>query len=101
MNKEDQVLFGKFKGETWKNLLSSEDGIKWGDWWSETHSKGPYANRENKQKNVWREWRGLQSLDTRQHSVGFDPREMYEILDRIESKIDSLVPPEAEGWIHE
>ena len=54
MEKTDRILFGKFKDLTWNDILTSKEGIEWGDWWSSTHSKGRYANRENQMKNVFR-----------------------------------------------
>lgn len=101
MEKTDEVLFGKYKGLLWKDLLSSDEGRQWGDWWSETHSIGKYANRENKMKNIWREWRGLTLLDTRVQTVGFNPVELFKKLDIIEKKIDTLIPQETEEWTHE
>ena len=104
MEKNDELLFGKFKGSTWAILLDSEEGTQWGDWWSTTHSKGPYKNKENQMKNVWRGWRGLEPVDTRNQIVGFDAQELYRRLDVIEGKLDTLLnkeSPEEEIWAHE
>ena len=104
MNKEDIVLFGMFKGKTWDDLLLDHNGTVWGDWWSGTQSKGAYANRENKMKSIWREWRGLEPIDTRKLTIGLNSKELYEKLDRIEAKLDSLIEEQKEPdeeWTHE
>lgn len=102
MEKTDKILFGMFKDSTWEEILSKTKGIAWGDWWSGTHSKGPYANKENKMKNIWRSWRNLDPIDTRNMVVGFNEKALYDKLDSIEKKIDDLIHErKEEEWVHE
>ncbi len=103
MEKTDIVLFGKYKGLTWDAVLTKLEGTVWGDWWSETQSKGPYANRENKMKNIWRSWRGLNQIDTKKLVVGLDEKALFEKLDSIERKIDDLIndKEKEDDWTNE
>lgn len=102
MEMKDKILFGMFKDSTWEEILSNAKGIAWGDWWSQTHSKGPYANRENKMKNIWRAWRRLDPIDTRNMVVGLNEKALYDKLDSIERKIDALINEKREEeWTQE
>jgi hypothetical protein len=91
MQKDDELKFGKHKGKTWGDLLKFEDGQNWLRWWSETPSTGKYANYENKQKALIKEWLGEPKIDTRGNTQVLPTAIILNKLEIIEGLLNALI----------
>lgn len=91
MEKSDLVKFGKYKGKTWGELLEFEAGQGWLRWWAETPSTGKFANYENKQKALIKEWLGEPKKDTRAGSQIVNMAFVLNKLEIIEKLLNALL----------
>ena len=90
MQKNDVLKFGKHKGKTWGDLLNTEEGKGWLKWWTNTQSSGQYANYENKQKALIKEWLGEAPKDTRTSASVIDLAFMASKIDLIVEKLEII-----------
>ena len=63
------VLFGKFKGNTWLDMFSTEERIKWLQWYIKQPCSNPnYAQRDAEMKQAVKD--RLESMNKTSHIAG-------------------------------